>query len=83
MRAARSTNLHYLWEDLKAERQDPEIAHYRRLEAQPGCDPDEADEADEADEGMLYDRLRDAVAPGAKHGEKWPAMRHIAVLPIR
>ncbi len=54
----RGTNLHSLWEDLKAERQDPVAARYRRLEAQLGYDPDEADES------MIHDRLRDAALLG-------------------
>ena len=41
----RQTNLHRLWNDLTAERQDPERACFRRLEAQLGCDPDETDAA--------------------------------------
>ena len=35
------TNLHHLWEDLYIERQNPEIARFRRFEALLGCDPDE------------------------------------------
>lgn len=38
------TNLHRLWKDLATERATPELARFRRLEAQLGCDPDEADE---------------------------------------
>jgi len=38
------TNLHRLWKDLAMERATPELARFRRLEAQLGCDPDEADE---------------------------------------
>ncbi len=52
------TNLHRLWEDLVSERTDPELARYRKLEAQLGHDPDEADEA------AVRRRLRDAVALG-------------------
>ena len=40
----RTTNLHRLRNDLEAEWNDPELARFRRLEAQLGCDPDEADE---------------------------------------
>ena len=44
-RELRETNLHRLWSDLTTERQDPEQARFRRLEAQLGCDPDEVDES--------------------------------------
>ena len=39
----RETNLHRLWSELQIERQDPETASLRRLEARLGYDPDEAD----------------------------------------
>ena len=38
------TNLHRLWNELRAEREDADVARFRRLEARLGCDPDEADE---------------------------------------
>ena len=38
------TNLYCLWNDLKMEREDCELARFRRLEAQLGYEPDEADE---------------------------------------
>ena len=38
------TNLHRLWKDLAMERATPDLVRFRRLEAQLGCDPDEADE---------------------------------------
>lgn len=38
------SNLRRLWNDLKTERADPELARFRRLEAQLGHEPDEADE---------------------------------------
>lgn len=41
----RETNLHRLWNDLREERENPELARFRRLEAQLGFEPDEADEA--------------------------------------
>lgn len=47
------TNLHRLWKDLEAERQDRELARFRRLEAQLGHDPDEIDE--DAIRGRLDD----------------------------
>ena len=52
------SNLHRLWIDLETERNDPEIARFRRLEAQLGCDPDEAD----VDE--MRGHLRDAAVLG-------------------
>ena len=57
-RELRCTNLHRLWKDLTAEREDPELARFRRLEAQLGYDPDEADEDD------ILGRLNDAGAIG-------------------
>ncbi len=42
--SVRETNLHRLWEDLRAERGDPELARFRRLEAQLRNEPDEGDE---------------------------------------
>ena len=39
-----NTNLHRLWNELTEERNDPELSRFRRMEAQLGCDPDEADE---------------------------------------
>lgn len=40
----RDTNLHRLWNDLRAERADPDRTRFRRLEARLGFDPDEIDE---------------------------------------
>lgn len=40
----RDTNLHRVWNDLRAERTDLDIARFRRLEARLGFDPDEIDE---------------------------------------
>ena len=57
-RALRDTNLHRLWNDLKTERQDPELVRFRRLEAQLGCDPDEAEEI------VIRRRLDDAEELG-------------------
>ena len=42
------TNLHLLRQDLQSERNDPEKARFRRLEARLGYDPDEPD-ADETE----------------------------------
>lgn len=52
------TNLHRLWDELRAEREDADVARFRRIEARFGCDPDEADE------GMIRRRLDDATALG-------------------
>ena len=52
------TNLHRLWDELRAEREDADVARFRRLEARFGCDPDEADE------GTIRHRLDDAAALG-------------------
>ena len=38
-----ATNLHRIWHDLEAARQDADATRLRRLEARLGCDPDEAD----------------------------------------
>ncbi len=54
----RTTNLHRLWNDLMTERENPEVARFRRLEAQLGCDPDEVDE------DTIRSRLGDAAALG-------------------
>ena len=40
----RDTNLHTLWDDLNSERNDPEVARFRRVEALLGFDPDETEE---------------------------------------
>ncbi len=39
-----NTNLQTLWDDLDTERNDPEVARFRRIEALLGFDPDEMDE---------------------------------------
>ena len=57
-RELRDTNLHRLWNDLETERQDRELARFRRLEAQLGCEPDEIDE------DAIRSRLGDAAALG-------------------
>ena len=44
------TNLQTLWDDLNTERNDPEVARFRRIEALLGFDPDEMD-------GELIDQL--------------------------
>ncbi len=52
------TNLHRLWNDLAAEREDPDVTRFRRLEAQLGYDPDDVDE------DVVKHHLRDAVELG-------------------
>ena len=37
----RGTNLHRLWNELTTEREGPETAFFRKMEARLGCDPDE------------------------------------------
>jgi hypothetical protein len=54
------TNLHRLWEDLQVEREDTQMARFRKFEALLGCDPDELD-ADEVE-----DRLSDAQIVGER-----------------
>lgn len=39
------TNLHCLWNELTAEREEPQTAFFRRMEARLGCDPDELDQS--------------------------------------
>lgn len=56
--ATRETNLHRLWEDLQAERENPEHARFRRFEARLGCDPDDIPE------DTIRARLDDAAALG-------------------
>lgn len=41
----RGTNLHCLWTELVTERQTPETAFFRRMEARLGCDPDDLDQS--------------------------------------
>ncbi len=57
-RDRRGTNLHRLWSELKAEREDTELARFRRLEAQLGRDPDEVNE------DSILRHLRDAATLG-------------------
>jgi len=52
------TKLHRLWNDLANERKAPEVARFRRLEAQLGHDPDDVDEDE------VNHHLRDAVILG-------------------
>ena len=40
-RLGRTTDLHALWEEVKAERRDPNLGYERRLESMLGFDPDE------------------------------------------
>ena len=57
-RGLHDTNLHRLSSDLGAERADPALARFRRLEARLGLDPDEIDAAE------IRLRLADAEALG-------------------
>ena len=63
------SNLHTLWNDLTAERNDAESARFRRLEALLGFDPDEIDESRVEswlkDADMLGERALDELATGA------------------
>ncbi len=54
----RDTNLHRLWQDLKSERDTPEHARFRRLEALLGFDPDTSDKT------ILNRHLADTAALG-------------------
>ena len=67
------TNLHSLWHDVERERQDPEAARLRRLEARLGHDPDEihADDvrvAAEAGRDFGADSVEELVAEAGWHG---------------
>lgn len=60
-RGLRNTELHNLWNELSAERRDPELALYRRTEAILGFDPGDA-------EGSLVNRfiqLANRAGPGS------------------
>ena len=52
------TNLATLWDDLNEERQDPELARFRHIEALLGFDPDEVDEQ------VIYSSLEEAKILG-------------------
>jgi hypothetical protein len=52
------TNLQKLWDDLRAERNDPEAARYRRVEALLGFDPDQAADV------LIEKTLKDAEVLG-------------------
>ena len=73
-RRVHDTNLHRVWADLQAERADPELARFRRMEARFGCDPDHVAEsvirrrladADELDEEALGEVAAAAALSGA------------------
>lgn len=67
----RGTNLHRLWDELNCERQEPETASFRRLEARLGYDPDEAvlNEEWQADAARLGgDALEELAADAAYIG---------------
>ena len=72
-RKLRDSNLHRLWHDLTVERGTPALARLRRLEAQLGCDPDEADEQAmrrclDAAALLGEDAMGEVVADAAIHG---------------
>jgi hypothetical protein len=62
-----ATNLHRIWEELTAERQNKEAARRRKLEALLGHDPDESDIA------SIDKLLRDAMTLGDKPVEELAA----------
>ncbi len=65
------TNLHRVWQDVLAERAEPEVARQRRLEALLGRDPEEVE--DDAIETLLRDAARlgeqavDEIAAAGAH----------------
>ena len=63
------TNLQKVWQDLVVERNDPELARFRRIEALLGFDPDEADaeriESWIKDSDLLGENALDELATGA------------------
>ena len=70
---ALDTNLHSLWHDVERERQDPDAARLRRLEARLGHDPDEipADAVRSADAAVRdfgADSVEELVAEAGWHG---------------
>ena len=68
------TNLHCLWNEVTTERQEPETAFLRRMEARLGCDPDELDQLELSrrwlgDAGRLgKDALEELAADAAYSG---------------
>ena len=73
-RDLRVTNLHRLWDELRAERDNAELARFRRLEAQLGRDPDEADE------DTIHRHLQDAAALGEEALGEMPATRRFMAM---
>ena len=77
------TNLHLLWQDLKFEREDPEMTRFRKFEALLGCDPGELDDEDLekrlADAGVLGERALEEIAIGGGADlSGMPSAHHIA-----
>ena len=68
------TNLHCLWNEVTTERQEPETAFLRRMEARLSCDPDELDQLELSrrwlgDAGRLgKDALEELAADAAYSG---------------
>jgi hypothetical protein len=66
------SNLQTLWNDLTVERNDPELARFRRIEALLGFDPDQTDEARIEtwlkDADTLGENALDELATGGPNG---------------
>ena len=82
------TNLHVLWQELQSEREDPEMARFRKFEALLGCDPGELDdevwEKRLADAGVLGERALEEIAIGGNADlSGMPSARQIAEITNR
>ncbi len=76
------TNLHRLWHDVERERNDPDAARLRRLEARLGYDPDEIAAADlraatDAMQGFGDDSVEELAADAGCRGTKLPSVREL------
>lgn len=81
-----SWNLKSIWRSVLEERNDPEAAAYRRIEAELGYDPDELDEpvveARLADRELLgFEGLAELVSEGSAH-EELPNARELRELAV-
>ena len=78
-----ATNLHRIWHDLEAARQDADATRLRRLEARLGCDPDEADAtllrtAMDSTEELGSDAVDELVADaGARRSKAVPSSKEL------